>query len=46
VSWLATTDKRAIARALETTTKPSETVILLTEAIPSRGTSLASRGIV
>jgi len=41
-SGLATTDKQAIARSFGTTTKPSETVILLTEAFPIRGTSPAS----
>jgi len=45
-SGLATTDKRAIARAFGMTTKPSETVMLLTEAFPIRGTSPASRGLL
>jgi len=45
-SGLATTDKRAIARAFGTMTKPSKTVMLLTEAIPIRGTSPASRGLL
>jgi len=40
-SGLATTDERAIARAFGTTAKPSETVMLLTEAFPIRGTSPA-----
>jgi len=43
---LASGDKRAIARAGRTTTKPSETVMLLTEGFPIRGTSPASRGIL
>jgi len=38
---LATTDKRAIARAFGMTAKPSETVMLLTGAFPIRGTSPA-----
>jgi len=38
-SGLATTDKRAIARAFGATARPSETVMLLTEAFPIRGTS-------
>jgi len=38
---LATTDQRAIARAFGTTAKLSETVKLLTEAFPIRGTSPA-----
>ena len=38
---LATTDQRAIARAFGATARPSETVMLLTEAIPIRGTSRA-----
>ena len=41
-SGLATTDKRAIARPSGPTTKPSGTVMLLTEASPIRGTSPAS----
>jgi len=45
-SGLATTDKRAIARAFGMTTKPSETVMLLTEAFPIRGISPASRGLL
>ena len=40
-SGLATTDQRAIARALGVTVRPSETVMLLTEAFPIRGTSPA-----
>ena len=43
---IAAADKRAIARAFGTTTKPSETVMLLTEAFPIRGTSPASRGLL
>ena len=43
---LATTDKRATARAFGTTTRPGETVVLLTEAFPTRGTSPASRGLL
>jgi len=39
---LAADDKRAIERAFGTTTKPSETVMLLTKAFPIRGTSPAS----
>jgi len=39
---LATTGKRAIARAFGTTTKLSWTEMLLTEAFPIRGTSPAS----
>ena len=42
-SRLATTDKRAIARAFGTTGKPSGTVMLRTEALPIRGTSPAER---
>jgi len=38
VNRLATTNKRAIARAFGTTAKPSETVMLLTKAFPIRGT--------
>ena len=38
-SGLATTDERAIARPFGTTAKPSESVMLLTEAFPIRGTS-------
>jgi len=45
-SGLATTDKLAIARAFGTTTKLSETVMLLTKAFPIRGTSPASRGLL
>ena len=45
-SGLATTDKQAIVRAFGTTTKPSETVMLLTEAFPIRGPSPASRGLL
>ena len=45
MSGLDTTDKRAIARAFGTTTKPSETVMLQTEAFSIRGTSPASRDI-
>jgi len=45
-SGLATTNKRAIARAFGTTTKPNETVMLLTEAFPIRGTSPASLGLL
>jgi len=40
-SALATTDQRAIARAFGATARPSETVMLLTEAFPIRGTSPA-----
>ena len=40
-SGLATTDQRAIARAFGATVRPSETVMLLTEAFPIRGTSPA-----
>jgi len=40
-STLATTDQGAIARAFGTTAKPSETLMLLTEAFPIRGTSPA-----
>jgi len=43
---LATTDKRAIARAFGTTTRRGETVVFLTEAFPTRGTSPASRGLL
>jgi len=43
---LATTEKRAIARAFGTTTRPSGTVMLLTKAFPTRGTSPASRGLL
>ena len=43
---IAAADKRAIARAFGMTTKPSETVMLLTEAFPIRGTSPASRGLL
>jgi len=49
---LATPDKRAIARAFGTTTRPrrprdrDETVMLLTKAFPTRGTSPASRGLL
>jgi len=45
-SGLATTDKRAITRAFGKRTKPSRTVMLLTEAFPIRGTSPASRGLL
>jgi len=45
-SGLATTDKRAIARAFGTMTKPRETVMLLTEGFPIRGTSPTSRGLL
>jgi len=45
-SGLATTDKRAIARAFGTTTSPDETVMLLTEAFPIRGTSPSSWGLL
>jgi len=45
-SGLATTDQRALVRAFGTTTKPGETVTLLTEAFPIRGTSPASRGLL
>jgi len=38
-SGLATTDQRAIARAFGLTARPSETLMLLTEAFPIRGTS-------
>ena len=38
---LATTDQRAIARAFGATARPSETVMLLTEAFPIRGASPA-----
>jgi len=40
-SGLATTDQRAIARAFGATARPSETVMLLTQAFPIRGTSPA-----
>jgi len=40
-SRLATTNKRAIARAFGATANPSGTVRLLTEAFPIRGTSPA-----
>ena len=40
-SGLATTDYQAMARAFGTRAKPSETVMLLTEAFPIRGTSPA-----
>jgi len=40
-SRLATTDQQAIARAFGATARPSETVILLTEAFPIRGSSPA-----
>jgi len=40
-SGLATTDQRAIAKAFGVTARPSETVMLLTEAFPIRGTSPA-----
>jgi len=40
-SGIATTDQRAIARAFGATARPSETVMLLTEAFPIRGTSPA-----
>jgi len=46
VNELAIADKRAIARAFGTTTKPSGTVMLLTEAFPIRGTGPASRGLL
>jgi len=42
-SGLATTDQRAVARASGTTARPSETVMLLTDAFPIRGTSPAER---
>ena len=45
-SGLATTDKGAIARAFGTPRKPTETLMLLTEAFPIRGTSPASRGLL
>jgi len=45
-SGLATTDKRAMARAFGPTTRLSETVMLLTVAFPIRGTSPASRGLL
>jgi len=38
---LATTDRRAIARAFGAIARPGETVMLLTEAFPIRGTSPA-----
>ena len=38
-SGLATTDQWAIARAYGATARPSETMMLLTEAFPIRGTS-------
>ena len=41
----ATTDKHAIGRVFGTTKKPSETVMLLSEAFPVRGTSPARRGL-
>jgi len=41
-SGLATTDQRAIARAFGATARPSGTVMLLTEAFPTRGTSPAA----
>ena len=40
-SGLATSDQRAIARAFGATARPSETVMLLTEAFPIKGTSPA-----
>jgi len=40
-SGLATTDHQAIARAFGVTARPSETVMLLTEAFPNRGASPA-----
>ena len=40
-SGLATTDQRAIARAVGAIARPSETVMLITEAFPIRGTSPA-----
>jgi len=40
-SGLATTDQRAIAKAFGATARPSETVMLLTEALPIIGTSPA-----
>jgi len=46
VSGLATTDQQARERVFGTTTKLSETVMLLTEAFPIRGTSPASRGLL
>jgi len=46
VYGLATTDKRAIARAFGLTMKLSGTVMLLTAAFPIRGTSPASRGLL
>jgi len=45
-SGLPRTDKRAIARAFRPKTRPSETVMLLTMALPIRGTSPASRGLL
>jgi len=45
-SRLATTDKRAIARALGRRRDRDKTVMLLTEAFPTRGTSPASRGLL
>ena len=45
-SGVATADQRAIARTFGTTTKPSETVMLPTEAFPIRGTSPTSRGLL
>jgi len=46
VNKLGAADKRAIARAFGTTTKPGETVMLQTEAFPIRGTSPATRGLL
>jgi len=45
-SGQATTDRQAIARAFGTTTKLSETEMLLTEAFPIRGTKPASQGLL
>jgi len=45
-SGLATTAKRAIARAFGTTTQLSTSVMLLTEAFHMRGTSPESRGLL
>jgi len=45
-SGLATTNKQAIGRAFGMTTKPSETMMLLTVAFPIRGTSPASRDLL
>jgi len=45
-SGLATTEKRAIAKAFGMTTKPSGTMMLLNETFAIRGTSPASQGLL